>query len=96
MVREDNNNEKIAGKQNNQIGASSWHSCNIYNASWILRIYIYIYTYLNLLSRRNTITLGRQITRAKALRLIMRNDNIYIHIPQYKSKLSKGNRKETN
>ena len=52
---------------------------------------------MNLLSKRNTITLGSQIRRAKALRLIMRN-NIYIYVYHniYKSKLSKGNKKETN
>ena len=67
------------------------------NKSICINIYIYIFTYTNLLSRRNTITRGGQMRRAKTLRLIMRNNiYIYIHIPQYKSKLAKGNRKERN
>ena len=41
VVKKDNNNEKITGKQDNQTGASCWYSCDGYkdssleSADWI-------------------------------------------------------------
>ena len=77
VVREDNNDEKITGKQDNQTGASCWHSCNSYNGTSLASAnWIFIHA---LLQKKHNIVHNIRYTIVKR----SLNKSIYIYIYTY-------------